>query len=183
MYHTREASNIRIASNDSISVRKFYASWVKLFFHFLLTTIWTSSSISTTAIPSHQIGPIQSRRKENELSFFILSRIIFSCDSSGIRGTRSDRFQWLSKRVEKKKKAYLFPFSKGESWITKRYISIFLKPFPHANTEHFATLPPLYETLHDEYRCLATLTIRAFPEDVHVATFGRYEIANSLMGC
>lgn len=47
------------------------------------------------AIPSHQIGPTQSRRrrKENELSFFILTRIIFSCDSSGIRGTRSDRFQ------------------------------------------------------------------------------------------
>lgn len=94
----------------SISVRKFYASWIKLFFHFLLNN--KQHRVFQPLSFSFMIDTDWEEKRQNRLSFLRHSRWrSFSCDSSGIPGTRLNRFQrWsLSKCIGEN--GNLFPSS------------------------------------------------------------------------
>lgn len=163
MYHTRESSNVPIFNQYCWNIPSAYENFThrgsKLFFHFLLTTninfIEHFNHRRSLSLPLDGLKGVE-RGKRKEFSFFI-HRGLFSCDSSGIPGTRSDRFRWQTLLQTRWKKKYIF-FPTGIVNHEAIYLNFFWNevPFPHANTEHFATLPPLCETLHDEYRCLAT---------------------------
>lgn len=175
MYHTYrdvhpQRSNIEpVVLKYSIGVRKFYASWVKTFLPLSPHSEYKlHRAFSTTAVslsPRHLDGDLKGEveRGKSSVSSSIAPRELSSCDSSGIPEERRIRSISVAFANAFKKKKYISfsPRRESPSDISQFFWNEV--PFPRANTEHFATLPPLCETLHDEYRYLATRTIRVSP--------------------
>lgn len=188
MYHTRESSNVPIFNQYCWNIPSAYENFThrgsKLFFHFLLTTninfIEHFNHRRSLSLPLDGLKGVE-RGKRKEFSFFI-HRGLFSCDSSGIPGTRSDRFRWQTLLQTRWKKKYIF-FPTG---ITKRYISIFLKRGTVSSRE-YGTLRHFRRFAK---RCTMSIDVlprqRLFPKDIDVAIFGWWErMRDSLMfdGC
>lgn len=122
MYHTRESSNVPIFNQYCWNIPSAYENFThrgsKLFFHFLLTIninfIEHFNHRRSLSLPLDGLKGVE-RGKRKEFSFFI-HHGLFSCDSSGIPGTRSDRFRWQTLlQTRWKKKVYLFPDGNRES--------------------------------------------------------------------
>lgn len=198
MYHTYrdvhpQRSNIEpVVLKYSIGVRKFYASWVKTFLplsphsEYKLHRAFSTTAVSLSLSSPFGRGPQRRGRKRKELSFFIhrAARIILLRQFRYSRGTPDPiDFGGFCKRVQEKK-VYLFL---SPTWITKRYISIFLKRGTVSSRE-YGTLCDTSAALRNVARwvsisCHANDTCISRQRRCEIRMMRRNDTANSLTGC
>lgn len=187
MYHTRESSNVPIFNQYCWNIPSAYENFThrgsKLFFHFLLTIninfIEHFNHRRSLSLPLDGLKGVE-RGKRKEFSFFI-HRGLFSCDSSGIPGTRSDRFRWQTLLQTRWKKKYIF-FPTG----IVNHEAIYL----NFSETRYRFLTRIRNTLRHfrrfAKRCTMSIDVlprqRLFPKDIDVAIFGWWErMRDSLM--
>lgn len=181
MYHTYrdvhpQRSNIEpVVLKYSIGVRKFYASWVKTFLPLSPHSEYKlHRAFSTTAVslsPRHLDGDLKGEVERAQFlhpsrraNYPLATVPVFQRNADPID------FGGFCKRVQEKK-VYLFL---SPTWITKRYISIFLKRGTVSSRE-YGTLCDTSAALRNVARwvsmsCHANDTCIPV-EDVHVAKF------------
>lgn len=129
MYHTRESSNVPIFNQYCWNIPSAYENFThrgsKLFFHFLLTTninfIEHFNHRRSLSLPLDGLKGVE--RGKSLVSSSIAD---YSLATVPVFQER-DPIDFGGKRFCKRAGKKSISFSRRESWITKRYISIFLK--------------------------------------------------------